>query len=83
MITFVIDRSGTKGYNDMLKKWDWLEKNFGKCSYDQTTWTWYWHDDTEDFVDFVMYNEAIATWFKLQFPEVLTAKEFEEKVVLY
>ena len=78
MITFVIDRSGTKGYNDMLVKWDWLEKNFGKCSYDQTTWTWYWHDSTDDYVDFVFYNEAMATWFKLHFPEVKTTNEFED-----
>ncbi len=78
MITFVISRIGNKAFDDMMTKWNWLEKNFGKCSYDQTTWTWYWHDNTEDYVQFVMYDEAIATWFKLQFPDVQTVNEFED-----
>jgi hypothetical protein len=82
MITFVIKRLGHKAFDDMIEKWNWLEKNFGKCSYDQTTWTWYFHCGTEDYVDFVMYDEAIATWFKLQFPEVQTLNEFDEKVIL-
>jgi hypothetical protein len=77
MITFVISRIGNKAFDDMMTKWNWLEKNFGKCSYDNSTWTWYWHDNTEDYVDFVMYDEAIATWFKLQFPDVQTVSEFE------
>ncbi len=78
MITFVISRIGNKAFDDMMTKWNWLEKNFGKCSYDQSTWTWYWHDNTEDYVQFVMYDEAIATWFKLQFPDVQTVNEFED-----
>lgn len=78
MITFVIKRLGHKSFDDMMTKWNWLEKNFGKCSYDNTTWTWYWHDSTEDYVQFVMYDEAIATWFKLQFPDVQTVNEFED-----
>jgi hypothetical protein len=80
MITFVIKRLGHKSFDDMMTKWNWLEKNFGKCSYDNTTWTWYWHGSSEDYVDFVMYDEAIATWFKLQFPEVQTTREFEDTI---
>jgi hypothetical protein len=79
LTTFVIPRHGQKNFEDMMAKWNWVEKNFGKCSYDKSTWTWYWHDDTEDFVEFVFYNEAIATWFVLQFPEVLTLEQFERK----
>lgn len=83
MIKFVISRVSQQDFNDMMVKWLWLEKNFGKSCYDQTTWSWEWYDysGSEDYVNFVFHDEAIATWFKLQFPEVLTVKEFEEKVI--
>lgn len=79
MTTFVISRKGQKEFDDMIVKWNWLEKNFGKCSYDKSTWTWYWHDNTEDYVEFIFYDEAITTWFVLQFPEAKTLEQFEHE----
>jgi hypothetical protein len=79
MIKFVIKRVGQKDFDDMITKWHWLDEKFGQCCYDQTTWSWEWYDcsGSEDYVNFVFYDEAMATWFKLQFPDVQTVKEFE------
>lgn len=81
MIKFVISRKG-KSFYDMIDKWDWLVKHFGEPCYNQTTWGREWHDysGSEDYVNFVFYNEAIATWFKMEFPDVKTPEEFEEMI---
>jgi hypothetical protein len=78
MISFVISRSGIKDYEQMLKMWKHLEELYGKCCNDCTTWDWGYYDSgDDDLIKFVFYDEAIATWFRMQYPEQLTVDEFE------
>jgi hypothetical protein len=70
MISFVVNRGG-KHFDDMAKMWNWCEKQYGKPDY-STTWAGeFAYIGTEDFVRFIFYNEAMATWFALQFTEYI------------
>ena len=84
MITFVVNRYGrgqfqnaNKGFEYFMEMWKWLEENYGKCSYDQSTWGHEWHNNEEELVRFKFYDESIATWFKLKYPEQMTLEEYE------
>lgn len=74
-IAYITKRTGKDNFDRMMVMWKWCERNFGKPDY-LTTWDGNFADDTEDWVKFTFYDEAIATWFILMFPEVMAEDQF-------
>ena len=77
MISFVVSRK-YKDFDRMVMMWDWCEKQYGKPDY-FTTWDGeFAYTSTDHYVRFKFYNEAMGTWFALQFNEfILEDDEYE------
>ena len=53
----------------MFMMWKWLEQQFGKPDYFKTWDGEFAYTGTDNFIRFKFYDEAMATWFALQFNE--------------
>jgi hypothetical protein len=56
----------------------WCKEMFGKPIW-LVTWDGNFANDTEDYCAFKFWDEQMATYLKLTYPELMTREEFDNK----
>lgn len=75
---FVVTRRGHAGMERLIEMSHWMERNFGRSTYDQQGWTVDFYDQTDNWAVFNIYNPTWAFWFRGRWPDALTPDQAEE-----
>lgn len=75
-VELIMRRKGHTEFEKMMTIWRFCEERFGKpnCFY---TWDGGFADDTDNYVAFNFWDESMATYLKLVYPELMSREEFE------
>jgi hypothetical protein len=79
MSELITRRRGHEDFEKMLKIIKFCEKQFGKtnCFY---TWDINFADDTEDYCAFKFWDNSMASYLKLIYPELMTREQFDNRI---
>lgn len=79
MIELIIPRKTNSEFLRMNEINDYCTSMFGKADYG-TTWALGFTDHTSDnWVSFKFYDNSLATFVKLMYPDMLSREEFEDQ----
>lgn len=77
-VELIMRRIGQKEFDKMMVIWRFCEERFGKPDYFKT-WDGNFADDTDEYVAFKFWDESMATYLKLTYPELMSREEFDNK----
>jgi hypothetical protein len=75
-VELIMRRKGHTEFDKMIVIWKFCEERFGKTNY-LNTWGGDFADDTDNYVAFKFWDEQMATYLKLTYPELMTREEFD------
>ena len=75
-VELIAPRKRPADFEKMIKIHKFCEERFGKtnCFF---TWDVNFADDTDDYCSFKFWDESMATYLKLNYPEMMSREEFD------
>ncbi len=84
MKSYIVRKTGSRHYAEMMRIYKWCVNNFGSPEYNRTNWDCDFYKDSDNFVEFTFYDEAMATQFVLTHQDkTCTAGDVKEYDAIY